>query len=58
MNLPLDLEERMERMERMEQMEPTESTTGSNQAAETPRRELLRTELAATAADLRLLKRW
>ena len=42
-------------MERMECMEATESTTESN---ETPLRELLRAELAATAADLRLLKRW
>ena len=42
-------------MERMERMEATELTTEAN---ETPLREQLRAELAATAADLRLLKRW
>ena len=39
----------------MERMEATESTTESNEA---PLGIQLRAELAATAADLRLLKRW
>ena len=42
-------------MERMERMEATGSTTESNEA---PLGIRLRAELAATAADLRLLKRW